>query len=357
LDEDLWNTAAHVGPDLVVMAVSPRTVAERALMQDLAVARSAKLQATVVLAPLIGRFSGASYCGGALIAHDGRILAMADDQPTVLVAGDPQSPLIQLGVTDASCYLPLAPVLPRTPMESKRTVAPEAERRVLVDWGALQSSDPLTDGLNLLKVAQDNPRWTALAPARPLYDAELKQLLERGAQGAFAYPGLEGLYPWNEPVRRLGQALAERRLPLVVHTGPGSAPLRFDRPSEWDEFSFEFPTVPLILLHMGARSPYIEEALVMAERHPQVWLETSRAPLGAIREAIATLGPARLIFGSGDVAAQFAPEWAKIESLEPELSKPAFAQITNHNARQLFFPHLSSAGRHLAPVPYTKRLS
>ncbi|MCL5117015.1 MAG: amidohydrolase family protein [Firmicutes bacterium] len=262
---------------------------------------------------------------------------MADEQETILIAGDPEAPLIQLGVTDISTYIPLARPLGGRPLDVKRAIGPEAERRVLVDWGLLASPEPATAAEELLAMARDNPRWIALAPARPGYAAELRQLLEQGAGGAFIYPGLDRAFPWADSVRQLGQVLTQSKKPVLVHGGPGPAPLRFDGPALWDEFLMEFPHLPVIIHSMGQRSPYLEEALVLAERHAQVHLETSRAPIGAVKEAIRTVGPDRVLFGSGGLAQDFHQEWEKIERLEPEISPDAFQKIVNLNARRLFF--------------------
>lgn len=347
VDPDIWDITRELAPDLVVMAANPRTVAERSHIQELAIQRSHDVQATVVVAPLAGRFSGASYVGGALIADHGRVLGMADEQETILIAGDPEAPLIQLGVTDISAYIPLARPLGGRPLDVKRAIGPEGERRVLVDWGLLASPEPVAAAEELLAMAADNPRWTALAPGRPGYAEDLKQLLARGAGGAFLYPGLDRAFPWADSVRQLGDILSQAKKPALIHGGPGPAPLRFDGPALWDEFLMEFPTIPVIIHSMGQRSPYLEESLVLAERHPQVHLETSRAPVTAIKEAIRTAGPERVLFGSGGLAQDFHQEWEKMERLEAEMSPDAFQHIVNLNARRLFFQadHQERRGR------------
>jgi predicted amidohydrolase len=335
-DSDVWAATLELSPDLVVMATNPRSLTERTALQELAIRHSQEIRGTVVLAPLQGRFSGAAYVGGALIASQGRMLGMADEQETILIAGDPEAPLIQLGVTDSTAYLPLVKPL-QGAVDVRRGIGPEAERRVLVDWGLL--SPALTEPLSeeLLAHARDNPRWMALAPALPGNPAALGRWLDAGAGGAFAYPGLNRVFPWSDSVRQLGQVLAKNPRPLLVHSGPGPAPLRFDSPALWDEFLMEFREFPVIVHSMGHRTPYLEEALALAERHGHVYLETSRAPLSAIKEAIRTIGPDRVVFGSGGVAQDFVAEWEKMARLEPEISQDAFQKIVNLNARRLFF--------------------
>jgi predicted amidohydrolase len=336
LDPEIWHNVQELAPALVVMAANPRTLAERSTVQELTIQRSQEIGGTVVLAPLQGRFSGSSYVGGALIAYQGRMLGMADEQETVLIAGDPEAPLIQLGATDATAYLSLTQPLEGT-LDVTRSMGPEAERRVLLDWGLMAASDVLGGVEELFHVVRDNPRWTALVPARPGAAAHLRQWLDRGAAGAFAYPGLDRQFPWSDAMRQLGRELTKSPKPLLIHGGPGPAPLRFDSPSLWDEFLMEFPTIPVIIQSMGQCPPYIEQALILAERHPQVQLETSRVPVAAIKEAVRTVGPERILFGSGGQAQDFQQEWEKMGRLESEISADGFQKIVNLNARQLFF--------------------
>lgn len=341
LDPALWEECQEYKPNVVVMAANPRTSAERTALQELAVSRSLKARALVVLAPLMGRFAGTHYLGGALVAHEGRILATADDHERVLVTGDPEAPLIQLGVTDASACVPIA----SPPADPVRTMGPEAERKVVLDWDALTHPDTMANGRALIELSRQNPRWAALAPAKPQKARELAKLLEEGAAGAFAYPGLDHLPPWSESVMEWGGVLKAYRRPLVVHSGPGAAPLRFDHPSDWDEFLQRHPSIPVVLLHMGGRSPFLEEALLLAERHSQVFLETSGAPTGAIKEAVAHVGPKRILFGSGGLAPDFHREWERFHLLEADLASETFQSIINANARALFFVERSDVLR------------
>ncbi len=344
IDPIHWNATLATRPRLVVLATSANTTQERHHLQELAVTRSLELDGTVILSPLLGRFGGAQHVGGAVIAHQGRIISSAEDDETLVMAQDPKAPLVQLGVVDVSSYMPLCPAPKGFNLDPKKTLGPEAEKRVLLDWGALRASDMLGAGREILSQARGNPRWVALAPARPMASRELGILLEDGAAGAFTYPGLDGIAPYSEPIRDLGKVLSLHRRPLIVHTGPGVTSLRYDRPILWDDFLLEFPTVPVVLLHMGGRSPYLEEALLLAERHAQVWLETSQAPLLAIKEALAAI-PDRLLFGSGGLARDFAVEWDKISQIEPSVPPDVYQNLLHNNALSLFFSDSSFTSR------------
>lgn len=336
IDRDRWEEAKEAEPSLVVMAAGARSAHERIELQELAVARSQILDTTVVLAPIMGRFSGQTYVAAALIAEKGHILSLGDREGLV-VAGDPDTPLIQLGVTDAAAHPPRPGARESLPVDPLKALGSEAERRALVDWAALTNPDVLAASRELLAQAGDNGRMVALVPARPGHAHELEVALGQGAAGAFFYPGLDGLMPWAEEVLELGRILASHRRPALIHTGPGPAPLRYDRPLMWDEFLSADPDLTVILAQMGGRSPLTEEALMLAARHPRVYLETCSAPLGAIREAISEFGPERVVLGSGGLPEQFQREWQKLSSLEAQLGPDAFQAIVNRNARRLLF--------------------
>ncbi|CAB1130232.1 Acyltransferase [Candidatus Hydrogenisulfobacillus filiaventi] len=349
-EEELWRQAEAFRPDLLCILPGLRTQREREAVQDQALAVSARAGCTVVLAPLTGRFSGTAYLGGALVAHRGRILAAGDESVPLLVAGDPEAPLIQLGTTDVSAVVPVGPLRPGAAAELRRAVGLEAERRLILDWDVLTAPDPPALTRELLEAARENPRWKALAPAVPGRPEWLRGALEAGAAGAFAYPGVSRLAPFADEVLALGEVLTGYRRPLVVHAGPGPAPLRLDAPELWDDFALRFPDVPLVVLHLGGPSPYREQAFCLAARHPQVFLETSGAPLPAVRAAAEELGPGRLLFGSGGGARDFEREWARLQELAPVLGERAFQAIVNDNGRRLFFTEPSAGGLSAMPA-------
>ncbi|AUW95195.1 nitrilase-related carbon-nitrogen hydrolase [Sulfobacillus sp. hq2] len=336
-DQDLWHQAQALQPELVVMAASPRTVTERNHMQELAVSHSLEIQATVVVAPIIGRFSGQNYLGGALIAHQGRLLSMAGEEPVLLMADDPQAPLIQLGVTDVSSYIPQCPPPVGMTTFARKAIEPEAEKKVLCDWGALLADDVRDAGRQLLAMAQENPRWLALAPARAHQAEALNDLLESGAAGCFLYPALDRLMPYDAGIMALTSVMARFRRPVVIHTGPGPNPLRYESPLLWDEFLSAIPQCPVIFIHSGQMRPFWDEVLLLAHRHAHCYLETSLVPLDLLQEALRQLGAARLVFGSGGAESLFMDEWQKLEALKPLLSPAEWNDITGQTARNIFF--------------------
>ncbi|MCL5012388.1 MAG: amidohydrolase family protein [Firmicutes bacterium] len=350
LDRALWDSARGFQPDIVVMATSPRNVAEQNELQDLAINHSLDIQGTVLVAPFLGRFSGQNYIGGAVIAHQGRLVSMAGEDPTLLMAEDPQAPLIQLGVSDISYYIPLASVPPGLKTFARRAKEPEAEKKILLDWGANMLSDPSYIGRQLLAAVQDNPRWLALAPGNPGQASQLQSLLDAGAAGTFLYPALSRHMPYDEDVLSLAPVINRFKRPVLIHTGPGPAPLRLERPLFWDEFLQEIHETPVIMVHSGVLSPFWDEVIMLAMRYPHVFLETSLISLELLQRTLNAIGSSRLIFGSGGAESHFLDEWQKLESLKPLLAAAEWIELAGQRAKGLFFDSPGSHGSHKLSV-------
>jgi predicted TIM-barrel fold metal-dependent hydrolase len=108
------------------------------------------------------------------------------------------------------------------------------------------------------------------------------------------------LHPWNQSffanseaaleVARAGEALG---VPFLLHSGtpPTSAPLQIA------EMARVAPGTTFILGHMGLPDMW-REAIIAADRYPNILLETCGAPTLAIRLAIERLGAERVVYGS-----------------------------------------------------------
>lgn len=337
LDPARWEETRAASPDIVVMATSARTPRERAALQDRALARSLEIGGTVVLAPLQGRFGGVAYAGGALVAHRGRALTAPTDAPGVIFPGPSGAALIHLGVVDATHGWPLA----QPGFDASAPVAPsgdpEPERRVLMDWDLLTAPDPLALSRRLLAEAREVPRATALAPARPEAPDALGTLLAEGARGAFADPARAGRAAWDAGWEPVVRRLAEAGRPLFVYAGPGPGPLRLAHPQDWDDWLLAEPRLSVVVVSAGRSGPFLDEALLWAALRERVYLETSYAPVEFLREAVATLGAGRLLFGSGGGSPRFGEEYQKLVRLRElaGLDDEAFARIAGATARRL----------------------
>ncbi|HVY60195.1 MAG TPA: amidohydrolase family protein [Planctomycetota bacterium] len=141
-------------------------------------------------------------------------------------------------------------------------------------------------------------RLWAFARIHPWYGERSLGLLERafelGFKGLKLHPVSTIAHPSGEDTLRLVRAAAEHRAPTLFHCGdePLTTPLAIAPAAR------AVPEATVILGHMGGYF-HVDEAIEVAERLPNVVLETSAMPYPAkIREAVERLGPERVIYAS-----------------------------------------------------------
>jgi len=135
------------------------------------------------------------------------------------------------------------------------------------------------------------------------------------------------LYPVYETCSELG-------LVVLFHTGAVAFPQEFGiphitkygHPMPIDEVAFDFPEMSIILAHMGGNYHY--EALILAEKHERVFMDTAYLPFFCrrmlptvtpgqiITRAVEILGPERILY-----AYEGLPPSAVRELAIPEESK------------------------------------
>lgn len=104
-------------------------------------------------------------------------------------------------------------------------------------------------------------------------------------------------------MRSLLEALAKKKIPLLVHTGwsqhAGEIELRASNPIYLDSVAASFAEVPIILAHMGRGMNYFfEPAIAVALRNSNVYLDTADSISQHIKIAVDKLGPDRVLFGT-----------------------------------------------------------
>jgi predicted TIM-barrel fold metal-dependent hydrolase len=152
-------------------------------------------------------------------------------------------------------------------------------------------------------------------------------------RGVKLHPLLDGYHPNDPMVHPLADLVAERGLPLLIHTGH---PI-FTLPWSVEELAQAKPETNVIMGHMGhGNIIYINAAIDAAERRPNVYLETSGMPMHTkIAEAVNRVGADRVLYGSD---APF--HHPKVELLKVRLSgiKPSdMEMVLGMNAERLFF--------------------
>jgi len=144
---------------------------------------------------------------------------------------------------------------------------------------------------------------------------ELEFRLKWGMRGVKIHPIAQGFPPDDPRMGPVYQWLVEHDLPILTHSGINvvDAPERSEqtdlaRPRRWLSVLAQFPTLRLILAHMGGG--FWDEAIDIARRYPQVMLDTAIA-LSAVEvegknwlddaaavEMIRAVGADRVLFGS-----------------------------------------------------------
>jgi len=113
---------------------------------------------------------------------------------------------------------------------------------------------------------------------------------------------------------------------------------RFGHPMPIDDVAFDFPDLRVILAHMGGNYHY--EALILAEKHPNIFMDTAYlpffcerllpavTPVQLIERAVRVLGPDHILY-----AYEGLPPSAVRACRIPEQAK---RQILGLNAQRLF---------------------
>jgi len=111
--------------------------------------------------------------------------------------------------------------------------------------------------------------------------------LEKGKiHGLKVYPPC-GYYPNDEILKPYYELCSEKRLPVVIHTGPTSPVFKskYSRIHYIDDIAYEYPRVNFILAHGGVMN--VDEAALLCAFRPNVYLDisgyfASLAPAGPI---------------------------------------------------------------------------
>lgn len=142
-------------------------------------------------------------------------------------------------------------------------------------------------------------RLHGYARIHPWYGDAAVAALERaitvhGLKGLKLHPVTTIAHPAGAETLRLIRKAAEHSAPTLFHCGdePLTTPLAVAAAAE------ACPEATIVLGHMGGYF-HVDEAIEVAERLPNVVLETSAMPYpGKIREAVDRVGAERVVYGS-----------------------------------------------------------
>lgn len=121
-----------------------------------------------------------------------------------------------------------------------------------------------------------------------------------GARGVKVHPAVQFVGPDAPRALRLFRLAGARRLPIFFHCGPVGIETwlgrRLTQVARYERALAECPGTTFVLGHSGALQ--MEEALALAARHANAWLEISSQSLGNVRRIVAEADPSRVVFGT-----------------------------------------------------------
>jgi uncharacterized protein len=155
----------------------------------------------------------------------------------------------------------------------------------------------------------------------------LRRYLGEGLQGLKLHPRLHAFSLGNLMfVGPLLELCVEYRVPVFAH---GSGSEEFNMPFHFEEIARAFPQVPIIYGHMGAFNA-ADDAVTVAKRNPNIYLDTSTASMDMVRNALRSLGPDKILMSTDWPGNDFRFELYKIELLT-ENDPEARRKITGEN--------------------------
>lgn len=154
-----------------------------------------------------------------------------------------------------------------------------------------------------LAAARRQPRLISFGSVHPIVDRVGERLDDQahaGARGVKMHPAVQLMAPNHPRAMALYRQCGARDLPLIWHCGPVGIELasgrRRSQVALYEEPIATHPRTRFVLGHAGALQ--MEQALDLACRYPNVWLELSGQSLANVRTILERADPARVVYGS-----------------------------------------------------------
>jgi len=155
----------------------------------------------------------------------------------------------------------------------------------------------------IYEASQEYPgRIFGIAAPNPHLGTEfVHEEMERTAQDLdFKFAKLHtlawGVDPTSDIAYDFYDAAVANDMPVMVHTGPHGMP--FSVPGMMMPVAEDYPDLPIIFAHMGGAYTLTQEAVLMAERYDNIYLDTTLAMNMYIRRALEDVGAERIIMAA-----------------------------------------------------------
>ena len=154
-----------------------------------------------------------------------------------------------------------------------------------------------------LEAARRQPRLVSFGSVHPIVDRVGERLDDQahaGAHGVKMHPAVQLMAPNHPRAMALYRQCGERNLPVLWHCGPVGIELESGRRRSqvalYEQPIASHPRTRFVLGHAGALQ--MEQALDLACRYPNVWLELSGQSLSNVRAILERADPDRVVYGS-----------------------------------------------------------
>ena len=158
----------------------------------------------------------------------------------------------------------------------------------------------------------------------------LRHYLDQGLRGLKLHPRLHGYQLGDhELMDPLMEVCREYQVPVFSHGGSEEN----DHPFYFEELARAFPEVTVILGHMCALN-YCDDAITVAARNSNIYLDTSTAELFSVKAAIKKVGADRIVMSTDWPGNDFRMELLKIE-IASEGNQEVYQKIAGENMRKI----------------------
>ncbi len=163
---------------------------------------------------------------------------------------------------------------------------------------------PFVSARKYLDECKGQDRFIPFATAYPDdgWESDLRDAMEAGCRGVKIHPILQRIPPEDEFYLNLAEVVRPYKRPILSHTGPfdyytvADGYRDYGNVGRFEKLVAAFPDIPFIFGHSGLVG--VKCAMEIAERNPNVFLETSFQSAGRVRKMLDAIGNRRVMYGS-----------------------------------------------------------
>lgn len=203
-----------------------------------------------------------------------------------------------------------------------------------IEKAAVLGIEPYIKTKDLLNVTKDNERVYVFGSVNmdsKFYLEKAEDILNYDIRGFKFHPAMQFLNSGDYKIYELMEIIEQRNLPTLFDTGyfPNKENLSTDI-MDMEYIIRDFKTVPIILGHMGKGQH--KEAVNLAYKYENVFVDISLQPYWIIKEAVNVLGADKVLLGSDFPALK---QSLAVSQVKKALKGSELYKVSYGNARKL----------------------